>query len=185
MATNNQVDVGLSGSSGSGHFAGTTSPVFTTPTLGAASATSISFSSTSGIIGSTTNDSAAAGSVGEIISSSIVSGSAVSLSTGTAADLTSISLTAGNWMVWGNIKFLFGTSATNISAWASKTSATAPDGSLYNEILMLTGTLGTSGISIPSFPLALSTTTTVYLSGVATFTGAGTFCGNIYAMRTR
>ena len=41
MATNNAVNVGLSGASGTGNFAGTTSPVFTTPTLGVASATSI------------------------------------------------------------------------------------------------------------------------------------------------
>src|SRR5882757_8502056 len=53
--------------------------------LGAASATSVTFSSTSGIIGTTTNDSAAAGSVGEIISSVIASGSAVSLTNSTPA----------------------------------------------------------------------------------------------------
>jgi hypothetical protein len=41
VATNNAVNVGLSGASGTGNFAGTTSPVFVTPTLGAASATSI------------------------------------------------------------------------------------------------------------------------------------------------
>jgi hypothetical protein len=41
MATINQVGVGLSGASGTGNFAGTTSPSFTTPTLGVASATTI------------------------------------------------------------------------------------------------------------------------------------------------
>ena len=41
MATNNAVNVGLSGSSGTGSFAGSTSPSFTTPTLGVASATTI------------------------------------------------------------------------------------------------------------------------------------------------
>lgn len=34
MATNNQVNVGLSGASGTGSFAGTTSPTFVTPALG-------------------------------------------------------------------------------------------------------------------------------------------------------
>lgn len=34
MATRNQVDVGLSGASGTGSFAGTTSPTFVTPALG-------------------------------------------------------------------------------------------------------------------------------------------------------
>ncbi len=40
MATNNSVNVGLSGASGTGSFAGTTSPTFVTPTLGVATATS-------------------------------------------------------------------------------------------------------------------------------------------------
>ncbi len=50
MATTNQVNVGLSGSSGSGSFAGTTSPVFVTPTLGAALATSIRLSATNSLL---------------------------------------------------------------------------------------------------------------------------------------
>ena len=41
MATNNALNVGLSGASGTGNFAGTTSPSFTTPSLGVADATSI------------------------------------------------------------------------------------------------------------------------------------------------
>ena len=40
MATNNSVNTGLSGASGTASFAGTTSPVFVTPTLGVATATS-------------------------------------------------------------------------------------------------------------------------------------------------
>lgn len=41
MATNNAVNVGLSGSTGSGTFVGATSPTLVTPILGVASATSI------------------------------------------------------------------------------------------------------------------------------------------------
>lgn len=43
MATQNSVNTGLSGSSGTGNFAGTTSPTFVTPTLGDALATSVNF----------------------------------------------------------------------------------------------------------------------------------------------
>ena len=43
MATNNILNTSLVGQSGSGAFAGTTSPVLTTPDLGAALATSINF----------------------------------------------------------------------------------------------------------------------------------------------
>lgn len=41
MATNNAVNTSLSGQTGTGSFAGSTSPSFTTPTLGVASATTI------------------------------------------------------------------------------------------------------------------------------------------------
>lgn len=43
MPTNNAVNTTLSGQSGTGAFAGTTSPSFVTPNLGAATATSVSF----------------------------------------------------------------------------------------------------------------------------------------------
>jgi hypothetical protein len=43
MATNNSVNVTLSGQSGTGSFAGTTSPTLVTPVLGVAAATSINF----------------------------------------------------------------------------------------------------------------------------------------------
>jgi hypothetical protein len=43
MATVNQIGLGLSGSTGTGTFVGNSSPTLVTPTLGAASATSINF----------------------------------------------------------------------------------------------------------------------------------------------
>lgn len=43
MTTINPVGNALSGVTGSGHFAGSTSPTFVTPTLGAATATSLTF----------------------------------------------------------------------------------------------------------------------------------------------
>ncbi len=46
MTTKNQIDLGLSGSSGTGSFVGTNSPTLVTPTLGVASATSINFGGT-------------------------------------------------------------------------------------------------------------------------------------------
>jgi hypothetical protein len=47
MTTNNAVDVTLSGQSGTGSFVGTTGATLVSPTLGAASATSINFGGTS------------------------------------------------------------------------------------------------------------------------------------------
>ncbi len=79
---------------------GQSNALFVTPTLGAAAATSLSFSSTSGIIGTTTNDSAAAGSVGECISNS---GSGNAPTAGQYGDVTSIALTPGDWDVSGQV----------------------------------------------------------------------------------
>ena len=190
MATKNKIDVGLSGSSGSGSFAGTTSPVFTTPTLGAATATTVVFSpTTGGIIGTTTNDNANAGNVGQSITSVIAAASGVSLTNNIAANVTSISLTAGDWDVTGNIGFP-GNGATSIGqtrVWSSITSATSPDLSLYNgESVTVTSPAASIGHSIPSIRYSLSGTTTVYLSCLVEFSGGTQVaCGGIYARRAR
>jgi len=191
VATNNQVNVGLSGASGTGSFAGTTSPTFVTPVLGAGSATSLSFSSTSGIIGTTTNNDAAAGSVGEFVSSVIAAASAVSVTSTTIKDITSISLTAGDWNVWGNVVFLFAT-ATNYTAlisWVSSTSVTQPDASLITDFSN-SGNAPGNGSAISCNTLmrrfSLSGTTTIYVSSQQVFTGGTmTACGGIYARRIR
>lgn len=190
MTTNNAVNSGLSGTTGTGNFVGSTSPILITPTLGAASATSVTFSSTSGIIGSTTNDSAASGSVGQFVSSVIASGSAVSLAPNTAADLTHISLTAGDWDVWGNVGFIAGTGTTSIflGAWLSSSSAAVPDPSLYGSLaaaLTLTNNNPTS-VPVPSLRFSLSGTTPIYISATSNFSVSTlTMCGGIYARRVR
>ncbi len=97
MATNNQINVSLLGKTGTGNIAGTTSPTFVTPTVGAADATSIAFSSTTEIIGTTTNDDTDAGNVGELLQTIQSAGHA--LTTATNDDLASVSLTAGDWVV--------------------------------------------------------------------------------------
>ena len=154
---------------------------------------SIAFSSTSGVIGTTTNDNAAALSVGELVSSVVGVGSPVALTTNTDANVTSISLTAGDWDVWGNVGF-FGNSSTLVTiltGWISSTSATRPDGSLYANMLfastgLLISSLSPCGFCVPSQRFSLSGTTTIYLSARATFTVStmGAY-GGIYARRRR
>lgn len=176
---------------GSGALVFATSPTMVTPILGAASATSITFSSTSGIIGSTTNDNAAAGSVGETISSVIASGSAVSLTTATVANVTSISLTAGDWDVWGNVSFIPAATTNVVAArgWSSTTSVTLPDSSLYNGVQnAAAGIVPASdfGFTVPSVRVSTVGTVTVYLSAVAVFSvDTLVACGGIYARRRR
>jgi hypothetical protein len=229
MATNNQVNVGLSGSSGTGSFAGTTSPSFTTPvlgtptsgtltnctglpvstgisgfgtgvatalaanvngsgaislttspsfvtpTLGAATATSLTFSpTTGGIVGTTTNDNTTAGDVGEIIESTVLIGSAVSMSSTIAKDITSISLTAGDWDTWGNIwTNPAGSTTTSILAgWINTSSATqptAPGSGAFNSYQFTSVAGAAMGLFVGQRRLSLSGNTTVYLSATIQF----------------
>lgn len=78
--------------------------------------------------GTETNDSAAAGNIGEYIFSQIPIGSAVVLPNGTTTDITSIVLTAGNWLVWGNVVTnpTGSTTTSTARAWTNTQSATDP-----------------------------------------------------------
>jgi hypothetical protein len=184
MTVINSVGNTLTGSTGTGAFVGATAPTIS----------QVTFSSTSGIVGATTNNAAAAGSVGELISSIIVVGSPVSFTTtNTPQDLTSISLTAGDWDVWGNISFNGGatTLVNYMQGWISSTSATLPDASLINGPVV--STAGTAifaanyyGFCVPEQRFSLSGTTTIYLSGNIAFTvSTANFFGGIYARRVR
>lgn len=126
--------------------------------------------------GTNTNDDAATGNVGEFVESSIASGSAVSLSTGTTADVTSISLTAGDWDVWGNVALLANSSTvtTIVQAAINTVSATLPTLPSQGAHAFWRGSV--TGVTSPwvgptgSRRVSLSATTTVYLIANATFT---------------
>lgn len=173
---------------GSGGIVLATSPTLVTPVLGVASATSLTFTSTSGIIGTTTNDSAAAGSVGQYVSSNVPLSPGTNIPSNTATNLTSISLTAGDWDVEGNITYN-GSSAISIIAWANiinTASATLPgDGSNY---VLNTGVSTTfAGGTCITTRVSVASTTTVYLIGYVTLSGVTTCVmgGNLTARRRR
>jgi hypothetical protein len=166
------------------------SPTLITPTLGAATATSLAFSpTTGGIIGTTTNDNTGSGKVGEFVSSVIASGSATTMTSNTATDMTSISLTAGDWDIWGNIAFpTLGTGPSSIFGWISSTSATTPDASLRNGVnfSVVPSFAANNGFSVPQLRFSLSGTTTIYITGlIGNSSGNGSACGAIYARRVR
>lgn len=154
-------------------------------TLPAFTTSSITFSpTTGGIVGTTTNDNAAAGKVGEFVSSTVALASAVSNTTATDRDVTSISLTAGDWDVWGNVGFSIGGTCTAIVGWTSSTSATAPDTSLVARTI--NPAVGAWDFSVPYARYSLSGTTTIYLSSRAVFsTSTVTSFGGIFARRVR
>jgi len=134
--------------------------------------------------GTSTNNNAPGGYIGEFISSVIASASHVTFSGGLAHDLTSISLTAGDWDVWGNITYdTVGAGTSIILGWISTTSATFPDASLYTAI---TATVGSgSGITVPMRRISIAATTTVYITGYLQTANSSTACGGIYARRAR
>lgn len=170
----------------------TVSPSFTTPVLGAATATSLDFTSTAELIGTTTNDDANAGSVGELITARRDDSAAISLTSAAASNITSITLTAGDWDVFGVVGLIPGasTSITLAGGWTSSTSATLPENELYTR--PIANSFGeVPGFVFKPFPIptirySVAGSTTVYLSALATFTVSTLKAyGALYARRRR
>jgi hypothetical protein len=139
------------------------------------------------IEGTGTNDNAAAGYVGEYISSQILFASRTSISNATSTNLTSISLTAGDWDVWGNVYYTPSVALSGYTAWISASSATIPDNSLTSgsnatSALFNQGAIATTKI----FRISVASTTTIYLSSFVQFAaGSCTQCGILEARRRR
>lgn len=124
--------------------------------------------------GTATNNNASAGRVGEVIESSVAIGSAVSLTSDATANITTISLTAGDWDVWGSVSFIPAVSTT-IAALLGSISAvslnipTAPNGGA-GQALQATFSTGLSQtISVGMRRVSLASTTTYYLVCSSTF----------------
>lgn len=142
------------------------------------------------ILGSSTNDSAAAGYKGELLSASLQSGSAVSLSSGTAKTVTSVSLTAGDWDVWGFIAINPGGDITRVSGSVGPTNdtitATEPILGGFYQLSLVSGAHGNQRFGIPQIRISLASTTTYYLVATCTFsTSTCTAFGSIMARRAR
>lgn len=143
------------------------------------------------IVGVATNSNAATREVGEYIESVVLQASAVTVTNTTATNITSISLTAGDWDVWGNITYVTvgGTAPQQLYAWTNDASATIPDGAYIQGITLTAagGVLaGGGGCIAPYRRYSLASTTTIYLSGYSLATsGNSTACGRICARRAR
>lgn len=142
--------------------------------------------------GTNTNDDAAAGYVGEFVESSVEFGSAVAATSGVPLNVTSISLTAGDWVVWGSVfnAPASGSLLTNFLGWVSTTSATLPtrpNGGAIMEIGRPSPTADDYyGLPVGMRRITLPSTTTVYLSARVTMTVAGqSIYGYIGARRIR
>lgn len=138
-----------------------------------------------------TNGSAApAGQIGEVISSTVASGSALSLTSASPANITSISLSPGDWNVWGTIATAPGSGCiqTNTQGSVSQTSATM-GAATTGAFVELSETLTTAQPTVAPVGMTVinvSTTTTVYLVAQSTFSGGTNAAyGSIFARRAR
>lgn len=147
----------------------------------------IGFSDTTkGIVGTTTNDSASAGYVGEFISSERLSSNYLTLTIGAVTNVTSITLTAGDWDVWGNISLQFTNNDGEYAFGAiNTTSATLVDPSLMSGYQYGAITTGYWRFTVPYKRISVSSNTTTYLVVQAGGTGTVYAGGAIYARRAR
>jgi parallel beta-helix repeat protein len=145
------------------------------------------------LAGTATNDNAAAGKIGEYFESEVLVGSAVSLTSTVGADVTSLSLTAGDWDVWGNVAFNVNaaTVVTNIQGAINTTSATVPTRPGKGAVTLIQFPSPAAGATLQEFfvgqrRLSLSATTTVYLVASSNFsTNTNAAYGILCARRAR
>jgi hypothetical protein len=147
---------------------------------------SLTFSpTTQGVVGTTTNNDAGAGYVGEYFEAS----GSTAVSSNVYTNIASISLTAGDWDVWGSM--LYGASnntTTQFAGWTNSVSASFPGNSYCSDLGFNSGDNMAPGqaFAIPYRRYSLSSTTTIYLTGVAVFSsGTGGIEGRINARRAR
>lgn len=128
----------------------------------------VSLPATTSIVGVANGVAAAAGAIGEIQKASAT---AISLTTGTSISVCSLPLTAGDWLVWGNMITAPSGATTNAAAAGiSTTTGALPPVPLYGQV-------GSAGVGLPSGPpvpmrdIQLTSSSTVFLVANAQFTG--------------
>jgi len=160
------IDNPISISNGTGTAAFTVRPTFN----GATPWDSANLVSPASTVGVTNGSNAAAGQIGQVMTAA---GSAISLTSNVAANCTSLTLTAGDWDVWGYIVFgaNTGTSFTTVQvslSTVSATLATIPDLST----LSFSGPANfNQSLLSPTQPFNVTTSTQVFLVGSAIFSG--------------
>lgn len=128
------------------------------------------------ILGTNTNDNAAAGFVGQSVKSVV---SAVTLAATTVyGNITSISLTAGDWLVWGqlNIASADGAAVTRTQIVISEHSGNTTTDHVGGDNLLDMGFSWTSGAtriggSCNAYRVSTSSTKTIYLKARADYSG--------------
>lgn len=158
---------------------------------------SIHFSDSSkGILGITDGSNASPGYVGEIISRTIPLVSSVNvISSGVPTDLTSISLTAGDWDIFGNMYFTANVINSPVQAhvcWLNISPASPPDFSQISangSVPNTATTTGDGGMCTPILRINTTSPINIYLTGLSVYDGIivteVSMCGSILARRAR
>lgn len=135
------------------------------------------------IQGTSTNDNATAGYVGELLSATNLAASPIVFTSAVDKTLQSVTLTPGDWDVWGNI-FWGGTTITLGKAGIHTVNNTQPDNSL-TQFTAPAATGAYLGLAAPQRRFSVASNTTVYLVGTVAGTGTLNGSGGIYARRVR
>lgn len=145
----------------------------------------ITLSGANAIKGTTTNDNAAAGYVGEVISATQATN--VPMTTTTYTAITSISLTAGDWDVYGHVYFgPSGPVLGQVLGGINTAVANPPFGQAFSLVMGGSNVVSTQQWATPAVRLSLAATTTVYLIAWAAFSsGTCNGTGVIWARRAR
>jgi len=138
----------------------------TIPTLALANATTLPGGSTANrnfnIQGVTDGSNAPAGTVGEFISAT---GAATGMTNSTYQSPGNVSLTAGDWDVWGSAAFApSGNQVTQFIAGISTTPNAFPGVGQYSQVTSTTGPFGATVLSSPAIRVNVTAATTVYLT---------------------
>jgi hypothetical protein len=137
--------------------------------------------------GVTDGSDAAAGQIGEFRNTTISTPIACSTS-GAATNVATLSLTAGDWDVWGNVVVnpVTGTASVLIGGLSVTSAAFGAPGVNSSQVNMLSIGVNYGGAMTPA-PIRVSVTsaTTVYLLGLAQSAATATAYGSISARRVR
>ena len=109
------------------------------------------------------------------------------MTTNTPANCTSLSLTAGDWDVWGAVVFVpnAGTTIQSISAGASTTSATQPPLGSYSLLNASFNTANNQVLASPVVRVNVASTTTVFMVGQTSFGVSTMTCNGYISARRR
>jgi hypothetical protein len=123
---------------------------------------------------------AAAGIVREFLYSNVPSGSAITLVANTTTNVTSLSLTPGDWDVYGNLDFQPTGIIETLNGFISTTSATGGDPSVGCRFLTAAAANGV-GFALPMLRVSTASTMNVYL--VASSSSTPKVSGTLQARR--